>query len=75
MQEIPTIWSCLSSCRGLWTHLTALILIRLLALLRIEILVTKLCWVHQRLLQLLLFVKLTVHPDKLTIRWVNTLVR
>jgi hypothetical protein len=75
MQEIPTIRSCLSSCRGYWTHLTTLILISLLALLRIEILVTKLCWVHQRLLQLLLFVKLTVYPDKLTIRRVNTLVR
>ena len=75
MQEIPTIRRCLSSCRGYWTHLTTLILISLLALLRIEILVTKLCWVHQRLLQLLLFVKLTVYPDKLTIRRVNTLVR
>ena len=75
MQEIPTIGSCLSSCSGYWTHLTTLIMIDLLALLRIDSLVTKLCWVHQRLLQLLLFVKLTVHPDKLTIRRVNTFVR
>lgn len=75
MQEIPPIGSCLSSCSGYWTHLTTLILISLLALLRIESLVSKLCWVHQRLLGLLLFVKLTVHSDKLTIRRVNTLVR
>ncbi len=73
MQEITTNGSWLTSSIGYWTHLATLILISLLALLRIERLVSnKLCWVYQRLL---LFVKLTVHSDKLTIRRVNTLVR